>query len=333
MLWSVGALKVAEGRSPGRRWLDLPRPRRITGVAPADTLLLRSTSLAATAWGITVFDAGDSRLKAFDWAGRPQWRAGRAGGGPGEFRLVTDLAGRGGEFWVLDEGNGRIGVYAANGARLRETTTSRPLLRMGLFPDGSLLGRSEFDAYPRLYAGAAREGQPLPPPAWLADAGPLEAESWLSEAGSRGVLLSFRWSSRLQLVDRQGREVWSVPGVDPVPFPRVADVKRSVNGRDIVVRRVAPDARTATIAAAVDGERVYVLRAGPERRLRGTVLDVYALADGSYCGSARLEVELQSLAAHGGRLALLAPEPSPHVLVMAAPTTTCPSSAPSRGRR
>lgn len=324
---------AATADAQARRWIEPAALRRVTSTAPADTLLLRPASLAATPWGVAVFDAGDSRLKGFDWSGRALWQAGRAGGAPGEFRLVTDLAARDREVWLLDEGNGRIGVYAASGARLREITTARPLLRMGLFPDGALLGRVEFDAYPRLYPGADREGQPLPRPAWLGDAGPLEAESWLTQAGTRGVLASFRWSSRLQLVDRDGREVWTVPGVDPVPFPRVADVKCSVNGRDIVVRRVAPDARPATVAVAVDGERVFVLRAGPGRRLRGSVLDIHALADGSYCGSLRLDVEVQSLAAHGGRVALLAQEPAPHLLVMTAPPVPCdPRTTPGNLR-
>jgi hypothetical protein len=60
----------------------------------------------------------------------------------------------------------------------------------------------------------------------------------------------------------------------------------------------------STIRPAIDGENLYLLYGGEGRRI-GTVIDVYDAASGDYLHSFEVTKRAVSLAASGGKVALL----------------------------
>ena len=105
---------------------------------------------------IVVADGGTSAIRMFSPTGSLLWSAGRAGDGPGEYRLIESLGvGPGDSIWVFDYGLRRFTILTIDGGVVRTLPLGGELSAVGAvgrLPDGRFVVR-EF------WSGAAGEAE------------------------------------------------------------------------------------------------------------------------------------------------------------------------------
>lgn len=123
VLACVGDLTHKEG-APAE-WELSETPVASIGVVEGDPMyqLFRANSAVRLDDGrIVVANTGTGELRFFDPAGRFLFKAGRRGGGPGEFRLLWRVYRHGSDsLLAYDQAGGRITVFDANGDFVRTT--------------------------------------------------------------------------------------------------------------------------------------------------------------------------------------------------------------------
>jgi hypothetical protein len=148
--------------------------------------------------GVIVADEGASTVSRFGQDGRLRWRVGRAGDGPGEFRLIASIGtGPADSIWAFDFGLRRFTILTASGAIVRTldigSAISAPRA-IGRLDDGSFVLQEMWgsgDAMPQ--TGMRREPAALVRIA--ADRGKVDTitvrpgrEVWLTVEDGRGVM-------------------------------------------------------------------------------------------------------------------------------------------------
>lgn len=105
---------------------------------------------------IAVANSGSSEIRFYDSAGIHLYSTGRAGGGPGEFQDLRWIATFGPDsIMVYDRAQQRISVFDSRGKYERSwmlPTLDLPLFAVGVFDDGSVVGRTgnAFEAGPKI---------------------------------------------------------------------------------------------------------------------------------------------------------------------------------------
>jgi hypothetical protein len=102
---------------------------RIGGAA--DDLVPISAAAVSRSGRVAFGQGQDNQVRVYDAAGKQLFRFGRAGDGPGEFRLIASLGWIGDSLWVYDRRRGRVTIIRPDGRMAREVTL--PTMR---FPGG-----------------------------------------------------------------------------------------------------------------------------------------------------------------------------------------------------
>lgn len=285
------------------------------GGTAADTLLLNPYWLSAGAEGVTLWDGGRNAVVRISAEGEVLWTFGRQGEGPGEFRTVRGIAQLpGGGAAVVDNVNERLTIIDGDGRLAVETNLS------GMAPE----------SVASLYDGSLVVLTRLAEPAFLVS----------DENGA--VVDSVDFPSRpyrdLPLMARQGRVVGAGPGwvfgftagngwwrmggdrdAEGFPYAEHADFpgietsvgRATIDGRTVTTRRTRT---TESVLAAMNfgarGDTLFVHYYG-ESNVRGYLLDLFSLADGSYVGSVLLPAWARALAIGPDAVYTLAADPFP----------------------
>ena len=285
------------------------------GGTAADTLLLNPYWLSAGAGGVTLWDGGRNAVIRISAGGELLWTFGREGGGPGEFRTVRGIAQLpGGGAAVVDNVNERLTIIDREGRLAGETNLS------GLAPE----------SVASLYDGSLVVLTHLAEPAFLI-------------SDDNGVVVdSMGFPARpyhdLPLMARQGRVVsagtgwvfgftagngwWRMGGdrdAEGFPYAEHSDfpgIETSV-GEAVVGGQTVTTRSTRTtefVSTAMDfgarGDTLFVHYYG-ESNVRGYLLDLFSLANGSYLGSVLLPAWARSVAIGPDAIYTLAADPFP----------------------
>ena len=303
-----------------RSWL--PAPVASASYRDVDGSIFGTPSQIARALGggMILVDAYENAVFFLMADGRPRWRAGRRGAGPGEFEVIQDLdVTRGGNVLVLDRKLARVTVIDGSSGEMIDVLNLPQVEATELIPtvDSRLLALVEF-------RNSAEEGSKRP---WLtisptgerlstfdlpvACRDSLPCETIATGAGSAGAVVAFRWSSKLLFLAPDGSVRAEAEGVERISFPEIVSyaVDPVAAGlprfSSLVASRVDPKATEATRSVSADEYRTFVLTIGGTEN-RGRIVDVYATADAEYLGSYLFPSDVSSLAIlSDGRLATL----------------------------
>lgn len=315
LLFGNGSPVQAENQS--RRWL--PDPVLQASIVDRDGTRFGNPAhlVAMPAGGFGVVHDYVT-LHAFDSAGNPVWSYGRSGEGPHEMRMIQDIdVSPGGEVFILDRGRGRASVVDGRTGGPLESfwlPASSPISAPPVH--GILPGYGEARAFvvplagqTTLWVSVSGDGQqlrsePMPELVSRACVHPLGCEAFTTVTGDRGSALAFRWSSQLVFLKPDGSVRMIVDGVERIPFPEVKTYE-NVGPFRANVTRIDPQAPTAVMDLTANSSHLFVSFAGITEE-SGRVVDVYAVADGSYRGSYLFPEQVGELAIlSDGRLATL----------------------------
>lgn len=289
------------------------------GGAATPGVLGSPVAVAAVAGLEVVLDRQADRLVAFDRSGDVAASAGRAGDGPGEFRLARHVVRRGDDaVSVLDYQSGRITVFSVPSLEVEEVNSSV----QGLGFHHVWVEDTVWVVRPN----AVGEGVPLAvgydaSTGAVLEAGPTPHPEDLEFGGAYGVVAA---GDELLVSTRRPGVWWARSGgtwrrVGAPLFPD-ATPERRTEVRPGMWELVPSSARASEIAVLQDSLVLqrYVLRddepgtAEPGRR---TFLGVFEL-DGGFLGAIPIEnTEAGCLNAYGERVYLCAFEPFPQVRV------------------
>lgn len=283
-----------------------------------DEELLHPTRVAASGDRLFVFDNGDRSVKAYGEDGRLQWKVGRTGGGPGEFRRVRSIAASlNGGVLLVDQTNVRLTELSAEGEIIREVSLrpieGTPEQVIQVAPDtfliwtltrrnqpltlvdgsGTVVARANvpFEVAPRVpYLGAqAQIANDIRQP-----------ERWV---------YAFSFVNNWRMLDRLSPASPEYEFVEPFPLPEVVFEDRGQLGLEA---RVGP-APMGAHGVAINSDTVFVLFGGQSRERR-RIIDIYQDTTGRYLGSIRLAEPVTAIAVRPGRLALLVNDPFPRII-------------------
>lgn len=267
----------------------------------ADTLFFTPTFLKPWSGGVMLFDRGGQRVQGLDTAGRPAFRFGVAGQGPGEFsRDVTGLVeAPNGSIYALDAINGKI-VERRQSGELRDIGIKPLDFSTGglvTLSDGSFIIVARTGGAPLVHvspSGEVVERHDLSWPPFGDFSGPLRSgavaqkgDDWLFHAHYGNAWLPYRGKSPRDYLGQL---------VEHDAFPRSV-VQVSGNTR----RTSLMDANCTACSVSIDSDSVYVLHGGGSEEWQ-QIVDIYDLEDGSYEYSWRLPVRLQSLVVNEGTI-------------------------------
>ena len=110
---------------PARRVVQKQwKPQWRRGGKREEDLFALPRDMVASPDGIYLADGGALEILAFDTTGKLKWKAGRKGGGPGEFLELTDITlDAFGNVVLLDSHNGRVTWIGRTGALMRTAST------------------------------------------------------------------------------------------------------------------------------------------------------------------------------------------------------------------
>lgn len=325
-------------RAARRFWLPLPQLRASITGATNDELLIPGNLTATPSGNLMIFDYGSMELRAFAPSGRPLWRAGSKGSGPGEFRNVMDVeALPDGSVMVLDMANRRATTFADGGRLLRTAPVRRNSSRFIQFSGAQPLALAGDDTSTLWITEDAREfpakrvllpndmpahhslvrelfSAPLSTPnvRFTKITAPGETHAVESDANA-GAVIAFRWSDRIFTLGTDGRINAIFHGIEPVELPSAKSYPLRAGTFNGNVSRVDPEATPAALSVAADTNRILVLFAGRSSE-RGRIIDTYDRQTGAYLGSYLLPQQYQEVAMlANGAMATLRAEPVPAV--------------------
>src|SRR5690606_13105241 len=175
--------------------------------------------------------------------------------------------------------NARVTIIGATGALDRLIRLETPGFRIALHGHDTsfaLVTRDPRVLFTHVSPAGSPSGSVAAPPE-LASFDLMRREPFLASAGDDGVVVGFRWSSRLFRVSRAGAIAVSVPGLDAIDFPRL--LERPCERPCRAIQIVDPDAPEVTQEVRVANGVIYARVAttdDPEAR----TIDRYAVTDG-----------------------------------------------------
>lgn len=288
------------------------------GVRPDGDPLLAPFKVMADDSTLYLFDNGDFRLKAFDWAGRLRWAIGRSGSGPGEFRgVIATCISPQGEIWLYDKGNARISIVTPKGDIRREFRPQK-LLISGVVPvkGGGFLAQvnSGSQFFLTLFDSIGVVVRALPVPKDLVGRNVLEAHVVGDRSGGRAVFSALE-TDRFYVVSDSGDQVQAYRGVQAMDFPKWTRTTITTGrGKKIEGIRPAPGNLSGSIATILSDDLILVL-VGTIARDEFRTVDTYEMPSGRYRESFLLPAPCVSLAHVRGRFVCLQLDPVPQVRI------------------
>lgn len=285
------------------------------GGTAADTLLLNPYWLSAGAEGVTLWDGGRNAVIRISAEGEVLWTFGREGGGPGEFQTVRGVAQLpDGGAAVVDNVNERLTIIDRDGQLAGETNLSGMAPEaVGSLYDGSLVLLTRFDEPAFLVSdenGAVVDSVDFPSRPYR-DLPPMARQGRVVGAGA-GWVFGFT----------AGNGWWRMGGdrtAEGFPYAEHADfpgIETSVGEATIDGRRVTTRSTrtTESVFTAMNfgarGDTLFVHYYG-ESNVRGHLLDLFDLVDGSYLGSVLLPAWARAVAIGPDAIYTLAADPFP----------------------
>lgn len=284
--------------------------RRITD--NAGRVLANPRLLAARGDVVYVYDAGTQELIAFASSGRALWRAGRAGKGPSEFSNPVDLqVAPNGDIHALDSDLSRITIVNPGGRVVGMHTIAEPLhrivpRRVGWW--GAPLARPQI-LVPVAGDGKAGVQGSVFTPGDIAQRHILVREPHVAPLPNGGAIIGFVWSSRLLVIDPDGKLVADLDGPEHIPFAELRSYTIEIP-QQATVQRVDPKAQVGSRYVAANDTMALVLFVGTTRD-RGKIIDRFDLRSRKYVDSAKLLSEPAALRILGNSIVALELEPAP----------------------
>lgn len=285
------------------------------GGTAADTLLLNPYWMSAGAEGVTLWDGGRNALVRISAEGELLWTFGRQGGGPGEFRTVRGIAQLpGGGVAVVDNVNERLTIVDRDGRLAGETNLS------GMAPesvasldDGSLVMLTRLAEPAFLVSdenGAIVDSVDFPSRQYR-DLPPMARQGRVIGAGEEWVFGFTVGNGWWRLGGDRAAE--GFPYAEHADFPGLVTTvgEAVVDGRVTTVRSTRAAERVFTaMNFGVRGDTLFVRYYG-ESNVRGYLLDLFGLANGSYLGSVLLPAWARAVAIGPDAIYTLAADPFP----------------------
>ena len=273
--------------------------------------------LAARGDDVYVYDAGTQELIAFTSAGRGRavWRAGRAGKGPSEFSNPVDLqVAPNGNIHVLDSDLSRITIVDPSGRVVEMRTIAEPLHRIvprraGWW--GAPLAR------PNILVPVTADGKPGvqdsdPTPGDISSLHILVREPHVAPLPNGGAVVGFVWSSRLLVIDPDGKLVADLEGPEHIPFAELRSYTIEIPQK-ATVQRIDPKAHVGSRYVAVNDTMALVLFGGTTRD-RGKIVDRFDMRARRYVDSAKLPRQPAALRILSNAIVALELDPAPAIV-------------------
>lgn len=278
-------------------------------------------AMAATGERIVVVDGGSNSVQSFRVTGGREWKIGRRGRGPGEFLNPVDVAlDSAGNTLIYDPDNARLTVLDRNGRVKRMAPLGQRTDRavFGDRADTYLLLNTASDSFAMTVDTTGARRRPVVPlPRDLRATLPIGREMSAVLPVADGYLVTFRWSSRMMLIDREGATRRSCTGVDSLSFPPVQQTKLNIKlgpYRNLRTNRVDPHARQAATRVTMLGGTLFV--SAPPAAGHTRLADLYAPNCGRYLGSRPFPFVTSHVAGARDLLVAMLIEPVPHLVVL-----------------
>lgn len=285
------------------------------GGTEADTFLLNPYWLSAGPEGVTLWDEGRNAVIRISAEGELLWTFGREGGGPGEFRTVRGIAQLpDGGAAVVDNVNERLTIIDGEGRLAGETNLS------GLAPesvaslyDGSLVVLTRLAEPAFLISdenGVVVDSMGFPSRPYR-DLSPMARQGKVIGAGA-GWVFGFTVGNGWWRIGGN-RDAEGFPYAEHADFPGIETTvsEAVVDGQRVTTRSTRTTERVTTaMNFGARGDTVFVHYYG-ESNVRGYLLDLFSLADGSYLGSVLLPARARSLTIGPDAVYTLAADPFP----------------------
>jgi hypothetical protein len=291
---------------------------RIVSTIGLDTdLFAHPIALASSGNRFVVVD--EDAIHSFTTTGKQEWRFGRTGSGPGEFRQILSVAmDSSGNTLVYDDALARLSIIDAAG-RLRRETQLTARTDRAVFSNGAryLLLNTASDTLSRVVDSSGVVGPIHALPVDLGRFTGITREMSSIVPIQAGFMVTFRWSSRMMIVSPTGSVIRNCTGLDSLSFPDV--VTRQFNAKVEGVKvlrstRVDPSARAAVFRAALVGDQLLIEPSISSSRSH--VLDVYSQPCGKYVESRPFPYPVIQMAGTRTMLIAMMSEPVPHVLIL-----------------
>lgn len=285
LLISTGDVAATQSMPSARRFIAVEWKKTVVVEGALDSELLNPGLMVARDSTIYVYDYGDHAVKAFAVDGSLKWRFGRDGRGPGEFGNPTDLQlDRSGMLWLADPATSRVTVIAGNGRLVRTVQARASVERILPLSAGRFLTYAFTGEKPSLerWDSLGRAVGSVRHPPWLDTVPSLVSELRIAAApdGRQFMFASF-YSGRLMRMGADDSVLRDIGSVEIHAFPQPLTYSPSKN---MVVRRLPPEARPTIRSMTADTEFAYALILGRHEE-RGRIIDLYRLTNGSYAGS------------------------------------------------
>lgn len=285
------------------------------GGTAADTLLLNPYWLSAGAEGVTLWDGGRDAVIRISAEGEVLWTFGREGGGPGEFRTVRGIAQlQDGGVAVVDNVNERLTIIDHDGQLAAETNLSGTAPEsVASLHDGRLVVLTRLDEPAFLVSdgnGAIVDSVAFPSSRYR-DLPPMARQGRVVRAGA-GWVFGFTVGNGWWRIGGD-RAAEGFPYAEHADFPGIETTvgEAVVDGRTVTARSTRATDRVSTaLNFGARGDTVFVHYYG-ESNVRGYLLDLFSLADGSYLGSVLLPAWARSVAIGPDAIYTLAADPFP----------------------
>jgi hypothetical protein len=302
--------------------------KTIRGVINGDWKIVRTIGLdselfeqpsAMAAMGERFVVVDGDVIHSFRTTGAREWSFGRTGSGPGEFHQILSIAvDASGNTLVYDGAVDRLTIVDSVGklrgvVPLASRTDRAASSEIGRY----LLLNTASDTLTRVVdsLGRVSRTERMPPELRTFEGISREASSVLPVRG--GYVVTFRWSSRMLALSRDGAVTGTCTGIDSLSYPdaitRAVDAK--VEGfKNLRSTRVEPNARPAAIRATLLGPLLLIEPS--VKRSHTHVLDAYSGSCGKYLGSRPFPFPATLLAGTHDLLVVMLDEPVPHVAIL-----------------
>ena len=265
------------------------------------TAVFNSTNLKAPAkmeadnsGNIFVLDWSDFRVKEFSPEGKLLRAFGEEADSPDAFANPTGFAlDSGGNFWVCDMKQKRIGVFNADGSKKTITPQNTPYRIAAI---GDVVITMDVPVNNRLFETYDLSGQQLKTFGELlkdqSDKGIILDGDIVADAENHGIIYGGRYLGILGAYDAEGKQRFLVQTIDNVPMPKVLDVQLNVEGKK---RKIDPNTTRPILSLSLLDKELYVLSGINPNGADGfgKVMDIYDKQDGHYLYSWELPVESQ----------------------------------------
>lgn len=319
---------------PDRKWQSVSSSPVARLDDASGLVLAHPAVIKRCADGVAVLDIGSTQVIRLSRDLRVLWRFGREGSGPGEFREPTDLScAEDGTVFVADAANARVTVLSPRGRLDTLIVLQDPPGRVAAAPRGGsvwLTGASSAHIATRLSLAGGRSLS-VAAPAEIAALLRLQLEGWISPTRDSGVVIAYRWSSKVQRIAGDGRVLFSVHGPERIDYPAVRSYAVDERGAARMVR-IAADALEAVKQLDVLGGDVYLLFAGGSKSA-GSVVDRLSLESGRYLGSLQLPLAPYAFAVSSGRIYVIQLDPAPAILAFELPSAPGGSRSSATAQR